>query len=207
MPGSLVKCGTDVCSDGVVLHAPTCNGAGTCQSAVAEDCYPYVCDDSGVACVDGCHSDADCAPGTVCNGTACGPAQQEAGAPADAGAGRDASVDAGASAGGSTSVGGSSGAGGVPGSFGGATARGGASGAAGSSTPVDAGADASSKSRDGGPSGPSGKHDKASHDAGSCGCRMPGRTTANGAEAWLVAAALSVLFARRRRSGTDAAVG
>jgi hypothetical protein len=51
----------------------TCDGAGTCKPPSTQSCAPFACNAAtGTACVAVCASNADCSPGNVCNGGACG---------------------------------------------------------------------------------------------------------------------------------------
>ncbi len=62
-------CGVGSCS-GNVAKAKICNGLGSCGlDPNGTDCTPYAC--VGGACKGTCATNADCAPGDFCKGTAC----------------------------------------------------------------------------------------------------------------------------------------
>ncbi len=65
------SCTQQSCSGGVLTKAKTCDGAGACTGGGTLACAPYAC--AGTACATSCSTDASCAPGHYCNGTACVP--------------------------------------------------------------------------------------------------------------------------------------
>jgi hypothetical protein len=60
-------CGPESCTNGLHTLATTCDGAGTCSTAATEDCAPYTCDASSIACRGSCTSSSHCAAGHWCN--------------------------------------------------------------------------------------------------------------------------------------------
>src|SRR5690606_15941152 len=60
-------CGDDFCDpndNNVLIHAPTCNGNGSCGHSFGEEttsCGEYICSESENACLTECETDADCA--------------------------------------------------------------------------------------------------------------------------------------------------
>jgi hypothetical protein len=61
------ECVAASCKSGTATSSATCDGAGTCKTPTTSACAPYVCDAAGKACKTSCTSDADCAPGDVCD--------------------------------------------------------------------------------------------------------------------------------------------
>jgi hypothetical protein len=62
-------CGGGMSCSGTTESQRACNGRGTCASVNPRSCAPYRC--QGTACGVTCFSNADCAPGTTCQGGAC----------------------------------------------------------------------------------------------------------------------------------------
>ena len=84
--GAGTQCASGFCADGICCNA-ACNGPcdqcvspGFCifmahGSVGSPTCSPYVCSGGNAACPTTCGSDADCAPGFLCNGSTCMPKQ------------------------------------------------------------------------------------------------------------------------------------
>jgi hypothetical protein len=69
-PGPEVACRDASCAAGVETLAAVCSGAGDCPRT-DRPCAPYVCDPE--ACLSSCSVHPDCAPGFVCEASACVP--------------------------------------------------------------------------------------------------------------------------------------
>jgi hypothetical protein len=65
-------CAASGCTGGTLTTARTCDGAGTCQAAVAMSCAPFACNASGTSCNNTCATPDDCAPGQPCLNGSCG---------------------------------------------------------------------------------------------------------------------------------------
>jgi MYXO-CTERM domain-containing protein len=63
--GATIECRDVGCSDGVAIKAAACDGMGACPAAKTQECEPYAC--GGDDCTTSCTSDADCAPGALCD--------------------------------------------------------------------------------------------------------------------------------------------
>ena len=64
-------CAPSTCAGTTFTPASTCNGAGTCGTAIATNCGAYVCGASG-GCLTSCDADNDCVAPNVCTGGSCG---------------------------------------------------------------------------------------------------------------------------------------
>src|SRR5690606_16197313 len=62
-------CSTASCENNVFTAASSCDAFGVCQPAVAQDCGPFVCTDTG--CPLRCTGDADCLAPNVCGNSIC----------------------------------------------------------------------------------------------------------------------------------------
>ncbi|HXU83700.1 MAG TPA: LamG domain-containing protein [Polyangia bacterium] len=62
-------CGGGMTCSGTTESLRACNGRGTCATVNPRSCAPYRC--QGTACGVTCFSNADCAPGSTCQGGAC----------------------------------------------------------------------------------------------------------------------------------------
>jgi hypothetical protein len=65
--GSSVSCRAAACTAGSDVAAASCNGSGSCPTAVTHKCSPFACGAS--ACKDACRLDADCESGSHCEAT------------------------------------------------------------------------------------------------------------------------------------------
>ncbi|HVV17508.1 MAG TPA: hypothetical protein VHH90_09920 [Polyangia bacterium] len=63
-------CGADHCTGQTETAGARCDGVGDCVPGAPQSCGPYTCSAAG-SCKTSCASDADCAPGTTCQGTIC----------------------------------------------------------------------------------------------------------------------------------------
>lgn len=69
-PGTSVSCRVGSCAtDGSLVQAATCDGAGTCPPGAAASCAPFVC--GGGACPQSCTGNAQCASNAACVGSTC----------------------------------------------------------------------------------------------------------------------------------------
>jgi hypothetical protein len=68
-------CAAALCTPGTgdFTGVSTCDGAGTCVTPAPTTCGAYVCAADGVSCETDCVSDLQCAAGSSCQGTMCGP--------------------------------------------------------------------------------------------------------------------------------------
>ena len=63
------ECAPSSCSNGVVTHARTCDGAGLCREMTTSDCNPFVC--GPTVCLTTCDGNEDCLPPNTCVGGSC----------------------------------------------------------------------------------------------------------------------------------------
>jgi len=70
--GTSISCGADSCTaDKRVQKAGSCDGKGACATPEPTNCTPYACDTASPRCRSTCASDAECADGFTCDGSAC----------------------------------------------------------------------------------------------------------------------------------------
>jgi hypothetical protein len=69
--GSDVVCRAASCAAGVRTEVAHCDGAGGCPAATQASCAPWGCDATGTACTTSCTTEAECAPGFLCEAGVC----------------------------------------------------------------------------------------------------------------------------------------
>lgn len=64
------QCAAAACTNGSATPARTCDGNGSCRTAIASSCGRYRC--GGTQCLQSCNTSNDCVSPNVCSGSACG---------------------------------------------------------------------------------------------------------------------------------------